>query len=253
MPDVGHPPPELVEFALEAASTSVAELDVPALLQRTCDTLSELYGLAGCAAVLLDSTGSVRAMLGSHPAAMQLTRLMREMDEDSALREYVVQDLTQSKRLDLAQAAGQVGLPISAMVALPGPTGLVGRLQLFAAEPGTVTLDLLAELRPFALLLGATLDNAEAYQHSASMVAKLADALDEQRPVEQAKGMLTERHQVDLDAAYRMLREQARRHATSVRAVASELVNQSWRAAKPVPEQAATPAPEQDGSLTRPS
>jgi transcriptional regulator with GAF, ATPase, and Fis domain len=251
-PGAGQACPGLAELALDVARTSVAELDAEALLRRTCTELTELCGLAGCAAVLFaSSTGSVRTLVASHPAAEQLTRLVQQLGEGTGSaaiwsgRATAVEDLTEATRLDLAEAAGRVGLPVTAAVALRGATGLLGCLQLFGTSREALTERLLAELIPLAEVLGTALDNAEAYQHSAQLVARLTAALDDQRPIEQAKGMLTERHQIDLDAAYRMLREQARRRTMAVRAVAAELVAQSWQAATPVPEQGGASRPEQ--------
>ncbi|WP_028925486.1 GAF and ANTAR domain-containing protein [Pseudonocardia acaciae] len=244
--------PGLAELALDIARTSVAELDAEELLRRTCIDLTELGGLAGCAGVLFaSSTGSVRALVASHPAAGQLTRLLQQLGEgigSAAIwsgRDTAIEDLTTSARVDLAEAAGRVGLPVTAAVALRGSGGLIGCLQLFGSGPHALTERLLADLAPFAEVLGTALDNAEAYQHSAGLVAHLTAALDDQRPIEQAKGMLTERHQIDLDAAYRMLREQARRRNMTVHAVAAEQVAASYKAATPVPEQGGATHPEQ--------
>jgi hypothetical protein len=257
---LGHARSGLVELALDVARTSVAELDAEELLRRTCVDLTELCGLAGCAAVLFaPSTGSVRTLVGSHPAAEQLTRLLQQLGEgigSAAIwsgRDTAIEDLTKATRFDLAEAAGRVGLPVTAAVALRGAGGLLGCLQLFGTTQEALTERLLAELAPLAEVLGTALDNAESYQHSTELVTTLTAALDEQGPIEQAKGILTERHQIDLDAAYRMLREQARRRDTTVRAVAAELVAQSWQAATPVPEQGGASRPEQaDPAPARP-
>lgn len=244
--------PGLTELALGIARIPIVELEPQVLLHGTCGRLTELCGLAGCAAVLFDrSTGSVRTLVASHPEAEQLTRLVQQLGEGAGSAAIwsglntAIEDLTRAARADLAEAAGRVGLPVTAVIALRGAGGLLGCLQLFGAAPGELTQTLLDELAPLANVLATAVDNAESYQHSAELVAQLSAALHEQAPIEQAKGMLAERHQIDVDAAYRMLREQARRRDRTVRTVAAELVNQSWQAATPVPEQAATPHPEQ--------
>jgi len=239
----GQPRPGLAELLLDIAGTSVTEHDAEALLREVCDRLTGLAGLAGCAAVVFDgSTGAVRILVASHPEAEQLTRLVQQLGLGigaaaiRAGRDTALEDLTQSARAGLADAASRVGLPVTAVVALRGGEELVGCLQLFATDVDTLAGGLLPELAPLAEVLGAVLGNIEAYRHSASLVASLSTALDRQGPIEQAKGMLAERHAVDLDAAYRMLREQAYRQAISVVAVAAELVNQSWLGSREVPE-----------------
>jgi len=239
----GQPRPGVAELLLGIAGTSVTEHDAEALLRGVCGRLTQLVGLAGCAAVVFDgSTGAVRILVASHPEAEQLTRLVQQLGLGigsaaiRAGRDTALEDLTQSVRAGLADAAARVGLPVTAVVALRGGDELVGCLQLFSRDLDTLASGLLPELAPLAEVLGAVLGNIEAYRHSASLVASLSTALDRQGPIEQAKGMLAERHAVDLDVAYRMLREQAYRQATSVVAVAAELVNQSWRGSGPVPE-----------------
>jgi hypothetical protein len=239
----GQPRPGVAELLLEIAGTSVTEHDAEALLCGVCGRLTQLVGLAGCAAVVFDgSTGAVRILVASHPEAEQLTRLVQQLGLGigaaaiRAGRDTALEDLTRSGSAGLADAAARVGLPVTSVVALRGGDELVGCLQLFARDLDTLAGGLLTELAPLAEVLGAVLGNIEAYRHSASLVASLSTALDRQGPIEQAKGMLAERHTIDLDAAYRMLREQAYRQATSVVAVAAELVNQSWRGSNQVPE-----------------
>ena len=238
----GQPRPGVAELLLEIAGTSVTEHDAEALLRGVCGRLTQLVGLAGCAAVVFDgSTGAVRILVASHPEAEQLTRLVQQLGLGigaaaiRAGRDTALEDLTRSGSAGLADAAARVGLPVTSVVALRGGDELVGCLQLFARDMDTLAGGLLTELAPLAEVLGTVLGNIEAYRHSASLVASLSTALDRQGPIEQAKGMLAERHAIDLDAAYRMLREQAYRQATSVVAVAAELVNQSWHGSSQVP------------------
>jgi transcriptional regulator with GAF, ATPase, and Fis domain len=264
-PERSHVRAGLAELVLDVARTPATECDGETLLRQVCLELTELCGLAGCAAVVLDaSTGAVHSVAGSHREAEQLTRLVRQLGESEGLTAprgdstVPAQDLTKARTV-LAEAAGRVGLPVTAAVTLYGGHQLVGCLQLFGTEVAALSDELLRELVPLADVLGVALHNTEAYRFSATLVTELSEALDAQRPVEQAKGLLAERHQVDLDAAYRMLRDQARRRDTTVAAVAAELVGQSWQS--PVREQTKpelsdsgnTPLPEQrGGSADRP-
>jgi hypothetical protein len=228
--------PGLADLVLWVAGTSVTERDTETLLREVCLRLTELYGLTGCASVLFDSsTGAVRTVVASHPEAEQLTRLIQQLGlgisvaDIQAGQHAVVEDLTESARAGLAEAAQRVGLPVTAGLALRGGEEVVGCLQLFSRTLDTLTTGLLDELAPLSTVLGPVLGNLEAYHHSASLVATLSTALDRQGPIEQAKGMLAERHGVDLDAAYRMLRDLAYQRSTTVAEVAAELVSQCWR------------------------
>jgi AmiR/NasT family two-component response regulator len=239
------PRPGLLELVREVATTSITDPGAEDVPRRVCERLARLDGLTGCAVVLFDdSADAVRTLVASHPEAEQLTRLVQQLGLGigagaiRAGRDSAVEDLTRSVRAGLADAAQRVGLPVTAVVALRAADRLVGCLQLYSRTLDAVTDGLLEELVPLAAVLGSVLGNIEAYRHSASLVSRLTVALDRQGPIEQAKGLLAERHQVDLDTAYRMLRDQAARQSTTVSAVAAAVVGQSWRTANhhgPVP------------------
>jgi hypothetical protein len=236
-PSQAHVRAGVAELVGDLARTSVTDCDPDALTHRICVELAELCGLAACVAALLDDTASVRTLIGSRPEAEQLTRLVRQFGVDvqggqSALarppRYASAEDLTGARTV-VAEAAAKVGLPVTASVGLYRRDRPVGNLQLFADRPGALPDELLRELVPLADALGTAVHDASAYQYSTQLVAGLSEALEGQRPVEQAKGVLAERHEVDLDTAYRMLRDQARRRNTSVTLLAAEVVSPHWR------------------------
>ncbi|HEY2206223.1 MAG TPA: ANTAR domain-containing protein [Pseudonocardia sp.] len=244
---------DLTGLALEIASAPVTDRDPAALLYQVCVELTRRLALTGCAGLLLDpSTGAVGSLVASHPEAGQLARLLEQPGNGDPPRPVV--DLSSVTSGGLAEAAARVGMPLSATVELHSSARTVGRLRLFADRPDALPAALLAALAPLAGVLGAAVANAEAYQHSADLVARLSAALGNQGPVEQAKGLLAERHGIDLDRAYRMLREQARLRGVTVTEVAADEVNRSWRAAgqaaEPEQPDPTTPLPEQRGADT---
>jgi hypothetical protein len=257
-PPLSHVRAGVCELVLDVAQTSVTEYDLSSLSRRVCRQLTELCGLSACVVLLLDSTGSVRALIGSDPEAEQLTRLVRQLGNDSsstrARRVAPAEDLTRARTV-VAEAAGKVGLPVTASIELYGVDEAVGYLQLFGSGLDTLPEEMLCALLPLADTLGTALHDASAYEHSAELVAQLSEALESQRPIEQAKGLLAERHEVDLDAAYRMLRDQARRRDTSVTLVAAELIGQTWQPSgqlapergAELPDPGTAPLPEQRG------
>ncbi|HZZ46215.1 MAG TPA: GAF and ANTAR domain-containing protein [Pseudonocardia sp.] len=236
-PPLDHIRAGVVELVLDIARASVTDGQSNTLLRRVCRELVELCGFAGCAAGVLDgTTGSLRHLIGSHPEAEQLTRLARQLSDASGLsalrsRPIVTAQNLTGERTVLAEAAGKVGLPVTASITLPGLDEPVGFLQLFATTEQALAEPVLRELAPLAAVLGMTLHDAAAYEYSAGLVDQLSEALEAQRPIEQAKGLLAERHGIDLAAAYRMLREQARRRNIPVNAVAAEVVAESWQKA----------------------
>jgi AmiR/NasT family two-component response regulator len=59
----------------------------------------------------------------------------------------------------------------------------------------------------------------------ADLAAQLQRALDARVLIEQAKGLVASRHGISIDAAYQLLRGQARREQRRLRDLAEQLVN----------------------------
>lgn len=251
-PPLAHIRAGVYELVLDVARSPVTEHESDVLPRRITVELAELCGLSACVVALVDGTGSVRALIGSRPEAEQLTRLVHQLGAGSRPRRIApVEDLTKARTV-VAEAAGKVGLPVTASIGLSGPDQQVGYLQLFGPAPGALPEEMLRALLPLADVLGVALHDSAAYEHSTRLVAQLSEALETQRPIEQAKGLLAERLGVDLDAAYRMLRDEARRRDTSVALVAAEVVGQSWQRTAGAADPGTAPLPEQRGSATPP-
>jgi len=62
------------------------------------------------------------------------------------------------------------------------------------------------------------------------LVAQLQKALNSRIVIEQAKGLLSERNAISLDAAFQALRRYARRHNKSITEAAADVVDGTWNA-----------------------
>jgi AmiR/NasT family two-component response regulator len=67
--------------------------------------------------------------------------------------------------------------------------------------------------------------NASALQDQAELNTQLQNALVSRIPIEQAKGMLANKHRISLDQAFDLLRRYARDHREAVQKVAEEVVD----------------------------
>ncbi|ALE73946.1 hypothetical protein FRP1_14560 [Pseudonocardia sp. EC080625-04] len=161
------PAPALVRVALQAGSTSVAHVDVAAMLSGLCVALVPAAGVGGATLLLREPADprdpEGRRVFGSDTAATRLGELQRRADAgpgpaaERGDRVLLTPDLTRSGPPELAAAAADCGLVRSLAVPVPiaGRTG--GVLQLFArgGPKDRLTEDLADALRAVVTALAA--------------------------------------------------------------------------------------------------
>jgi AmiR/NasT family two-component response regulator len=79
-------------------------------------------------------------------------------------------------------------------------------------------------LQSIADIAAMTIDQTHRIQQAHSLVSQLQGALDSRVVIEQAKGILAERHQTDFPSAFQEIRSIARREQRPVRTVAADIV-----------------------------
>jgi GAF domain-containing protein len=102
---------------------------------------------------------------------------------------------------------------------------VVGALNAYRRQPGGWTAEELAAGTLFANVATSYIANASAYADQAEVASQLQRALDSRVLIEQAKGMLAERHGVSLDAGFDAMRQYARNERRPLRDVAADVVN----------------------------
>jgi GAF domain-containing protein len=124
---------------------------------------------------------------------------------------------------DFAALARRLGVTSVLSVGLPLDSRVVGSLNVYCAAG---RLD--AAARELATVFGrsaaATVDNAAEYAGAVNLVEHLRRALESRAVIEQAKGVLMERHRCSADAAFDRLVGRSQRQGRKLREVAAELV-----------------------------
>ncbi|MBP2369114.1 hypothetical protein [Pseudonocardia parietis] len=161
------PSPALVRVALQAGATSVAHVDVAAMLSGLCVALVPAAGVAGAALLLREPADprdpEARRVFGSDTAATRLGDLQRNADAgpgpsaERGERVLLTPDLTRSGPPELAAAAADFGLVRSLTVPVPVAGRTAGVLQLLArGRPGDELTDRLAvALQPLVTAMAA--------------------------------------------------------------------------------------------------
>ena len=185
-------------------------------------------GLATASGILLaDEHAKLRVMAASNERAHLLELFQLQNDEGPCLEAFSTGEPV--VHLDLADArdrwpqfapeAVRAGFLSVHAFPLRLRTSVIGAMNLFSAEhrdigePATHLAQALADVASIAIL------QDQMIRRSDLRVGELQHALDSRVAIEQAKGMLAERANVDMDEAFAMLRtyaRSARRHLTEV-------------------------------------
>jgi GAF domain-containing protein len=103
----------------------------------------------------------------------------------------------------------------------------LGGINLFSLENGalsnrdTVLVQAMAEMATISIV------NTQLAQRSASINDQLQRALDTRVIIEQAKGVLAERHNIGMDGSFALIRNHSRTTGTKLREIADQIVHRT--------------------------
>ncbi len=109
---------------------------------------------------------------------------------------------------------------------------VIGAMNVFDTSLHEMTVTESNLLRAFADAATIGILQERTVKHQSDLSIQLQGALNSRIAVEQAKGIVAERLQVDMDTAFGMIRNHARTHGTLLSAVADDLVRGSLSAAE---------------------
>jgi transcriptional regulator with GAF, ATPase, and Fis domain len=208
----------LSETFVELTDTMVADFDVIDFLQVLTDRSVQLLEVAAVGLLLADPRGELRVVAASSEAARLLELFQLQNDQGPCLdcfrsgQPVSVADLTGETRRwpRFAPAAQQAGF--AAVQALPMRLReqVIGALNLFRATPGAFDPAGIRIGQALADVATISLLQERSLRHSDTINEQLQTALNSRVVIEQAKGKLAERHGLDMDQAFAVLREDAR-------------------------------------------
>jgi GAF domain-containing protein len=147
------------------------------------------------------------------------------VDAGRAGQMFLVDDMrTEQRWPDYAQHAAAHGVLSSLSVPLPFQGAIIGALDTYAGHAhafGEQDVVLAEEVAGWVAL---AIGNAEAAARTSEDLGQLRTAMMSRACIEQAKGILMERHKATEDEAFTMLAHASQRTNTKLRDVAAELV-----------------------------
>ncbi len=204
---------------------------VEAVLQDLGDYCTRLLPVDGVGVLLLEE-GSLTVATTNSPEGERIESLEVELDEGPCVecvrtgRTVVVADLRTASDRYPRFAPRAVAAGAGAIYALPmtGRGELLGALDIVNRAPADLSADDLATAQMLTDVAVSYIFAVRLHEQSTRLAAQLQNALDARVVIEQAKGMLAERHGEDVQSAFDRLRRHARSNNVKVRSVAEQTV-----------------------------
>src|SRR5579859_5439787 len=208
----------LSETFVELTDTLVAGFDLIDFLHVLTNRSVQLLDVSAAGLLLADPRGELRVVAASSEAARLVELFQLQNDQGPCLdcfrsgRPVAAADLVAAgaRWPRFAPAARQAGF--AAVQALPMRLReqVIGALNLFRADPGTLTPADIRVGQALADVATVSLLHERSMRHSDALNEQLQTALNSRVIIEQAKGKLAERLGVDMDQAFSLLRDRAR-------------------------------------------
>ncbi|HEX2175211.1 MAG TPA: GAF and ANTAR domain-containing protein [Nocardioidaceae bacterium] len=224
---------ELVGAFVELADTLVDDFDVVELLQRLTNRCVDLLGASAAGLLLADEHGELRIAVSSSERARLLELYQLQANEGPCLDCYrngepvnVPVLATASSRwprfAPTAVAAGYGGVYA---VPMRVRGDVVGALNLFdgVTDSGAIH-DALRVAQALTDVAAIALMQGEAVRRRERLAEQLQTALNSRVVVEQAKGLVAGRLDVELEAAFELLRSFARRTNRRLAEVSDDVI-----------------------------
>jgi GAF domain-containing protein len=217
----------LSDTFIDLADTMVADFDVIDFLHLLTDRTVLLLAASAAGVVLADPRGELRVAAASSEEAGLVELFQLQNDQGPCLdcfrtgRPISAADLTgpDQRWPRFAQAAARAGFRTVEALPMRLRDQVIGALNLFGAEPGRFETADLRIAQALADVATIGLVHERNVRRSETVAEQLQAALNSRVMIEQAKGKLAERYGIDMDRAFRMLREYARntnQHLTDV-------------------------------------
>jgi GAF domain-containing protein len=137
---------------------------------------------------------------------------------------FVVSDMqTEQRWPDYAAQAVAQGVMSSLTVPLPFLGATIGALNHYATRPAAFDEDDVARGEEMAGFLAVAVGNAQHSARAAEDAKNMRTAMASRATIEQAKGILMERHKITADAAFTVLTHASQRNNVKLRDVAEHL------------------------------
>jgi transcriptional regulator with GAF, ATPase, and Fis domain len=222
----------LLATFVELADTLTDDFDVIDFLHLLVDRCVELLDVDAAGLLLADQHGSLQLIATSNEQVRLLELFQLQNDEGPCLEAFATgtrvshPDLTTTGDRWSRFAAAAADNGFAAVDALPMRLRgeVIGALNLFRTRPGELTDTALRTASALVDVATIGLLQERSIRHQEILTEQLQTALNNRVVIEQAKGFIAHKLDVDMDDAFAGLRGYARSHNLKLSDVASAVI-----------------------------
>lgn len=217
------------------ADTLVAGYDVVELLQTLVDTCADLLDASAAGIMLADAGGELSVVASTSEQSLLVETMQLSSGFGPCVECFTtglavtvgdVENLG-DRWPGFREAALEQGFRSVHGVPLRLRGNVIGTLNLFRSRVGPLTEEDMSVAQGLADVATIGILQERAIREADTATRQLQHALDSRVLIEQAKGVLAYMRDVDMDAAFRMLRDHARSNNLNLRDVAELVVNRT--------------------------
>ena len=225
----------LAQTFVELADTLVAGFDLMEFLHTLTERCVELLEVDAAGLLLADGRGALRLVAASTEQARVAELFQIQNDEGPCVdcfrsgQDVIIGDISAS---DVATrwprfgpAALQMGFAGVHAIPMRLRDQVIGTLNLFRRSPHGLDQHVARAARALVDVATIGILQERAIRQQELVAAQLQAALHSRVMIEQAKGVLAERHQVTPDEAFLILRRYARNHNRPLTALAGDVIH----------------------------
>ena len=225
----------ITQTFVELADTLVLRFDAIDFLHTLTERCVELLEVDAVGILLADQRGALNLVAASTERARMLELFQLQDEEGPCLdcfhsgRPVECADLDQEPQRwpRFTVAAREQGFSAVHAVPMRLREQIVGALNLFRISPGAIPEDAVELAQSFANVATISILQVRALRHSEMVAEQLQNALNSRIIIEQAKGILAERLQMDVADAFSLMRTYARNSNQLLSDIADQVIAQS--------------------------
>jgi GAF domain-containing protein len=228
-------PPVLVDALRDLASMMAEPTTIEGILQRVGNWCAEILPADGVGVLVRDDDGRLLVATASSPLGQVVEQLESDLGDGPCAVALVsglvveVPDLEDAldEHPHFAPAAlaagvrGVYGIPMTIRSRSVGALNIISRDRLVLTASELATAQLLADVTM------SYTANSRMLEESTELAGHLQRALDSRVVIEQAKGVLSERHGVGIEPAFERMRRHARSNRMPIHQVAEAVTDRS--------------------------
>ncbi|HEV7624714.1 MAG TPA: GAF and ANTAR domain-containing protein [Amnibacterium sp.] len=229
---------ELLEAFATLADTLVADYDVVEMLQVLVDTCHDVLDVSAVGLLLADPDSAALDLLASTSEESRIVETLQLGAEAGPCvecfrsgRPVTVPDIeaTGDRWPEFRASAAEQGFRGVFAIPMRLRDQTIGALNLFRSETGGLNDRDMRAAQALADVATIGILHERSFRATDVLRDQLQGALNSRVAIEQAKGVLAHRHEVDMDAAFRMLRSFARANRMPLAAAARGVVERRIR------------------------